>query len=99
MKQSIVRAAEIPAECIRDGPVSDVCVTSNYISGMLGSFESISCMDIAGRNNIRKQDFRDYVVGLQYHQSEWLYTSWAQNKLACLVYCSTCMVVLKVPVW
>lgn len=84
MKQSGLRAAEIPAECIRDGPFSDACVTSHYISGM-GSFQSISCMDIAGRNNITKQDFRGYVAELR-NQSKWLYTSWARNKLACLGY-------------
>ena len=84
MKQAGLRAAEIPAECIRDGPFSDACVTSNYISGM-GSFQSISCMDIAGRNNITKQDFRDYVVELS-NQSKWLHTSWARNKIACVGY-------------
>lgn len=84
MKQSFLRAAEILAECIRDGPFSDACVTSYYISGM-GSSQDISCMDIAGRNNITKHGFYEYTVVLR-NQSKWLYTSWARNKLACLEY-------------
>lgn len=84
MNQSFLRAAEIPAERIRDGLFSDACVTSHYISSM-GSFQSISCMDIARRNNITKQDFHDYTMVLR-NQSKWLYTSWARNKLVCLGY-------------
>lgn len=84
LKQSALAAVEVSLECEQDGPFSDACVASNYISGM-GTINSISCMDTGGFTNITKEGFREYLVALK-KQSKRIFASWARGKLSCLGY-------------
>ncbi|KAH8802623.1 proteinase [Xylogone sp. PMI_703] len=81
-KQSWLKVAEISEQCQRDGPFSDACASSNYISGM-GPTRTIGCMDIGGIDNLTKDNFRNYMQELR-NQSKWISTSWARNKMGCL---------------
>jgi pimeloyl-ACP methyl ester carboxylesterase len=54
-----------------------------YVS-MMGSFQSISCMDGGGGpSNLTREDFGEYLAKLRL-QSRWISPSWARNKLVCL---------------
>jgi pimeloyl-ACP methyl ester carboxylesterase len=68
-------------ECQQADPLSDQCIP--YVS-MMGSFQSISCMDAGGGpSNLTRKDFGEYLANLK-AQSRWVSPSWARNKLVCL---------------
>lgn len=53
-KQAVLKAEEVSAACKREGPFSDTCVSSTYISG-LGPNQAIGCMDSGGAGNLTKE--------------------------------------------
>jgi pimeloyl-ACP methyl ester carboxylesterase len=68
-------------ECQEVDPLSDQCIP--YVS-MMGSFQSISCMDSGGGpSSLTRKDFGEYLAKLR-AQSRWISPSWARNKLVCL---------------
>jgi pimeloyl-ACP methyl ester carboxylesterase len=68
-------------ECQQSDTVSDPCIP--YTS-MMGSFQSISCMDSGGGpSNLTRHEFRKFLVELK-AQSQWISPNWARNKLSCL---------------
>jgi pimeloyl-ACP methyl ester carboxylesterase len=78
---ALKQAKLVPDDCEQSGPLSDQCIP--YVS-MMGSFQSISCMDGGGGpTNLTRDKFHDYLVKLR-AQSQWVSPSWARNKLVCL---------------
>ena len=84
IKQGFLKAAKSSHSCHEDGPFSDACVSSNYISG-IGASQSIFCMDMGGKSNLTKEGFKEYLGDLR-SQSKWISRSWALNKISCTGY-------------
>lgn len=81
-KQAVQKAEVISEACEREGPFSDSCVSSTYISGM-GPSQVVACMDAGGRSNFTKREFKGYLKEL-HEQSRWISTSWSRNRLNCV---------------